>query len=186
MFKKERGDEKNNSFKKPKENNRWKKMEHENTDDGFKSNDRFKSNDGFKSNDNRFKNKGYGRGRIHKSRYSKVAFESKMNNERGATQKNVSLTNNLMNNSRNSKKNEEKERRKERKKKKKIDNSFFEQQPKMNKSDKDFILNYYCEEQDSDDADADAGADAGAGAGAGADADAGAGADAAKKDIISF
>ena len=38
------------------------------------------------------------------------------------------------------------------KKKKKIDNSFFEQQPKMNKGDKDFILNYYCEEQDSVDA----------------------------------
>jgi len=75
-----------------------------------------------------------------------------MNNERGATQKNVSLTNNLMNNSRNSKKYEEKERRKKRKNKKKIDNSFFEQQPKMNKGDKDFILNYYCEEQDSDDA----------------------------------
>ena len=67
-----------------------------------------------------------------------------MNNERGATQRNVSLfQGDLFDNSI---KNNSNKRRKEKKKEKKK-NTFFEEQPKMNKSDKDFILNYYCEQE---------------------------------------
>lgn len=172
MFKNQRSKtfEKNNSFKKPKENNRWKRMDiKDNSTKNVETNSRFNnssfsnsfSNSFSESNEkgNRFKNRRRG-GRIHKSRYSKEAFNSKMNNERGATQRNVSFFQGNLNKAQEYKEQERKNKALERRNKelekknkeleKKNKNSFFEAQPKMSKSDKAFILNYYCQEQENE------------------------------------
>ena len=197
MFKNQRS-ENGNSFKKPKENNRWKKMntEDDNQDnnqdnrdnrdnrDNNRENNRWKkmnteddnqdnrdnrdNQDNNRDNrDNRFNNSGFAssfaetndknnrfkhrhRGRIHKSRYSKEDFNSKMNNERGATLKKVShFQGNLIKLDDKVKKNKEKKiKQKQRKQDRKSKYDFIDEQPKINKSNKDFILNYYCQEQE--------------------------------------
>ena len=203
MFKNQRS-ENGNSFKKPKENNRWKKMNTEddnqdnnqdNNRDNNRNNNRWKkmnteddnqdnNRDNNRDNrDNRFNNSGFAssfaetndknnrfkhrhRGRIHKSRYSKEDFNSKMNNERGATLKKVShFQGNLIKLDDKVKKNKEKKiKQKQRKQDRKSKYDFIDEQPKINKSNKDFILNYYCQEQEDaeEDAEADTEADPGA------------------------
>ena len=193
MFKNQRS-ENGNSFKKPKENNRWKKMntEDDNQDnnqdnnrdnrDNNRENNRWKkmnteddNQDNNRDNrDNRFNNSGFAssfaetndknnrfkhrhRGRIHKSRYSKEDFNSKMNNERGATLKKVShFQGNLIKLDDKVKKNKEKKiKQKQRKQDRKSKYDFIDEQPKISKSNKDFILNYYCQEQEDAEADAE-------------------------------
>ena len=165
MFKNQRS-ENGNSFKKPKENNRWKKMNTEDDNQDNNRDNRF-NNSGFASSfaetndkNNRFKHRH--RGRIHKSRYSKEDFNSKMNNERGATLKKVShFQGNLIKLDDKVKKNREKKiKQKQRKQDRKSKYDFIDEQPKISKSNKDFILNYYCQEQEEADAEADTEADA--------------------------
>ena len=178
MFKNQRS-ENGNSFKKPKENNRWKKM---NTEDDNQDNNQDNNRDNNRDNrDNRFNNSGFAssfaetndknnrfkhrhRGRIHKSRYSKEDFNSKMNNERGATLKKVShFQGNLIKLDDKVKKNKEKKiKQKQRKQDRKIKYDFIDEQPKISKSNKDFILNYYCQEQEEEEEEADTEADPGA------------------------
>ena len=167
MFKNQRS-ENGNSFKKPKENNRWKKMntEDDNQDNNRDNRDNRFNNSGFASSfaetndkNNRFKHRH--RGRIHKSRYSKEDFNSKMNNERGATLKKVShFQGNLIKLDDKVKKNKEKKiKQKQRKQDRKSKYDFIDEQPKINKSNKDFILNYYCQEQEDAEEDTEAEAD---------------------------